>query len=176
MKTLRDYIPDAKWEVWKPLTRRERALQIAAHIVDVLKPRETNGNNRGEIVDAITRTAGFDPADRFPWCAIFITACCLLAGYRREELPRNPAAVRNWVVWAENLGRRQKSGRRGDLCFWKNSNETGHIGFVVVSALGWTRSIEGNTGPGEAGNQRDGDGAYRRNRFRTWQGFIRLPE
>jgi hypothetical protein len=175
-KSLRDYLPDAKWAVWGKLPRRERALQIAAYIVDELRPRETNGNNRGEIVDAIIRQAGYDPADRPAWCACFVTACCTLAGYRRQEIPSAPGAVRFWVSQARNGGRVSQKGNRGDLCYWLNSNGTGHIGFVVASALGWTRSIEGNTGPGEAGNQRDGDGAYRRYRFRTWQGFIRLPE
>ncbi len=34
--------------------------------------RETNGANRGEVVDQIIRTCGLDPTTRPPWCAMFV--------------------------------------------------------------------------------------------------------
>lgn len=184
MKQLRDYIPRAKWEAWHDLPRKERALQIAAYLVDTLKVRETNGSNRGEVLDAVTRQAGYDPADRLPWCAMFVTACLTLAGYRHDEIPESPGAVARWRSFGKDTGRywslSQWEPSRGDLVFWLNQNGTGHIGFFVrkkLTVLGWRyETLEGNTSSGDEGSQREGDGAFRRLRKPgTWQGAIRLP-
>jgi hypothetical protein len=175
MKPLKSYIPETKWHAWKTLTRKERALQIAAYFVDVLKVRETS-HNRGEILDAMKREVGFDAADRPAWCGIFVASCLYLAGYKSNELPSAPAGVRFWESWASGRGLLSKKGRRGDLCLWLNKDKTGHIGFCVWNVLGVTMSLEGNTSSGEKGSQRDGDGAFRRTRVGAWKAFIRLPE
>lgn len=178
-KTLRAYIPEPKWHAWKALPKREKMLLISAYLIDHYKPREQS-RNRGEIVDAAVRETGYDPADRLAWCAIWQAACAILAGYKPKELPpaSQYAAVRYWVSWAKDRGIAASQPQRGDLCYWLNSNQTGHIGQVVrVLPLGFLLTLEGNTSSGEEGNQREGDGAYRRMRRRsTWHGFIRLPD
>jgi hypothetical protein len=179
MKALKEYIPETKWHAWKALPKREKMLLISAYLIDHYKPREKS-KNRGVIVDAAVRECGYDPADRYAWCAIWQTACAILAGYKPGQIPSSAqyAAVRYWVSWAKTHRYAVSVPQRGDLCYWLNSNGTGHIGQVVrVLPLGFLMTLEGNTSSGEEGSQREGDGAYRRIRRRsTWHGFIRLPE
>lgn len=174
MSQLAALIPEKKWIAWIPLSRQERLLQAMAYVCDALKPRETDGNNRGKMVDALTEDAGYEKG--LPWCAISITACALAAGYKRSELPSGPGAVINWKRWAEVKGFLTNAPRRGDLCLWLNRDGTGHIGIVVKCNALAVWSIEGNTSSGEAGSQRDGDGMFRRIRARwTWKYFLRMP-
>lgn len=122
-----------------------------------------DGRNRGEDVVAYQEAAGLGTGGGFAWCAAFVTWCLLCAGAKRVRLPKNPAAVRNWVALADERGAIVISPARGRLFFWLHENGTGHIGFCLGGAvLGVFRTIEGNT-DGEAGS-REGDGVYKRTR------------
>jgi len=174
MTRLSAHIPDSKWQAWKAQTRRNRVLLCMAWICDNLKPRE-KGSNRGEIIDAMTRDAGYPLGSA--WCAISIAAAGLACGYTGEELPYGWGAVRNWVKWAENNALWRSAPQRTRLAYWLHDNGTGHIGIVYRAFGGLVWTIEGNTSSGSSGNQREGDGMYRRVRLsKTWHGFIALPD
>lgn len=85
--------------------------------------------------------------------------------------------MRFWHSWfLLKDGAAQISPKRGSICMKNSGKGRGHIGIVVKTFGPWVTSIEGNTGPGEAGSQRDGDGMYRRTRLkRFWSwGFGEL--
>lgn len=178
MTRLYERLPVAKWAVWNQLPRRERVLQVMAYVCDVLKPRERRGNNRGDLIDAMTDDAGYERG--LPWCAIAISACMLASGYKKSDLPPGWGAVRNWAGWAKETERHSPKPKRGYLAYWLNADKTGHIGIVVRAWGLWVQTIEGNTTPDAAGNQRDGDGMYRKTRLiTTWTkrgGFLELPQ
>jgi hypothetical protein len=142
---------------------RENALLVAAYLVDREKIRET-GANRGYWVERFLRGVGLGPG--YAWCAAFVAFALREAGW--TDIPRGAAAVRNWAAWADRTGRHVAQPERGDLFYWLDpATKLGHIGFVVEASGGFLRTIEGNTSSGERGNQRDGDGAYRRTRVVT---------
>lgn len=109
------------------------------------------GSNRGPLVDTMLTTAGVPVGN--PWCAAAIFYCCLETGlYKKTELPRGPAAVRNWHKYFLNKKRVHSDpsqAKRGDLALWLNENGTGHIMAVnevkKVPLFGWyIRTSEGN--------------------------------
>lgn len=152
--------------------RRERMTRALEWFCQRYRVRENWGENRGELVDTIVRSAGFSPG--IPWCAATVTAFAKLAGY--NNFPDNAARVAEWKRWAGDNGYVVARPQRGDIALWLNKDGTGHMGVVTKVFPGIVETIEGNTTPGESGNQRDGDGLYRRKRpaFR-WKTFIRLP-
>ena len=152
-----------KYTGYDKLPGRERRILAAAWLCDVVKPREQTGSNDGPVVEAILKNVGLGKG--FAWCA---AAQALIAdvakGWRPEE---GAAGVMNWVRAARNVGRSKsvKNVVRGDLVAKGYGKGMGHIGIVIkrVGPVLW--SIEGNTGPGEEGNQREGQGMYRRARM-----------
>lgn len=165
---MREVCPDIPDALWLRLNPRERALQVAAWLCDDVKVREVGGNNRGPWVKRILASVGL--TEGFAWCAATVWFCGIKAGL--EIGPKTGrAAVRNWAAWAEEEGRITNSPERGDLGFWLNADQTGHI-FRVVQVVGpWVRTIEGNTGP-DGG--RDGDGMYRKTRLKSKLRFISM--
>ncbi len=147
---------------WAETDIDERALLWAAYFADVEKVIEVpKDSNRGLWVEAFQRVAGCNPGD--PWCASFVAACNHYAG--RIKLPPGAAAVRFWAS-SPKLERVSKP-RRGDMFYWLQRDGRGHIGFVVKIHVGYVETIEGNTQPTIAGDQREGGGCYRRRRLRT---------
>jgi hypothetical protein len=145
------------------LSARENALLIAAYLCDKEKVRE-KGLNRGVWVERFLAAVGLGPG--YAWCAALVTFALREAGWQ-GGYPKGPAAVRNWAKWAEETGRITKSPQRGDLFFWLNPGGTGHIGFVRGVTATHVETIEGNAQAGRGGDQREGDGVYRRSRQRT---------
>lgn len=150
----------------------ERVLLCMAYLADAIKVRE-QGTNRGQWVEAFLDCAGVTPGN--PWCASSLTFACKVANAKHPST--GPAAVRNWQNWFGDISRRVSKPERGDICLHNAGGGKGHIGIVVKVIGPMVYSIEGNTGSGDAGSQRDGDGLYRRmrlNRFWSW-GYGRLP-
>lgn len=137
--------------------------------------------NRGKEVEKYQECAGLGKGGGFAWCACFVYWCLIQSGVNKNQLPAPGlcAAVRNWARWAKSRSRIQKHPKRGDLFYWLNADQTGHIGFCLgPSILGVFRTLEGNT-DGESGS-REGDGVYKRTRT-LWRlksypesGFISL--
>lgn len=142
---------------------RERRVLAAGYLCDVVKPREKTGKNDGPEVEAILMGAGLRRGN--PWCA----AAQIIVARMAAVWSAQSALVADWRN-AARRGRRTidvKDVQRGDLVTALYKDGTGHIGIVlakvkIVGNVGWVHSIEGNTGPGEEGSQRDGQGMYRR--------------
>ena len=134
---------------WANMPLNERVLHIAAQEADVYHTAELpKYSNSGPRVDAMLRSARCAPGN--PWCAAFVTWCCLHSGWDPYgEVPGSgvmyPASVVSWVAWAKRT-LRLKSGspQRGDLFFFDRAGET-HIGFVSEVNDHDLGTIEGNT-------------------------------
>lgn len=139
---------------------RERRVLAAAWLCDVIKPREATGNNDGPIVEAILASVGLGKG--YPWCAAAQSLIADVAGVWRPK--SSAAAVSTWRLAAKNALRTISLSdvKRGDLITALYPNGTGHIATVLVRIGPLVYSIEGNTGPGAEGSQRDGQGMYRR--------------
>jgi len=170
-----------KWltdDAYTALPVHLRAVAVADSQVGV---RERGGANKGPEVQEYQRVAGLGESGGFAWCACFVYWCLIKAGANPKMLPirGEVAAVRNWVAWAWMGKKTVQTPERGDLFFWLDKRQRGHIGFVISKPIaGVFRTIEGNT-DGESGS-REGDGVYKRTRT-TWglkknnqSGFIRL--
>lgn len=155
---------EAHYDGYKTFPTRERRVLAAAWLCDAVKPRELSGRNDGAVVEAILANVGL-PAGN-PWCAAAQALIADVAKVLRPSRDEAPASVAGWRRWARKikLDIPIKLIRRGDLVTKDYGGGKGHIGIVVkrIGPLIWT--IEGNTGPGEVGSQRDGDGLYRRTR------------
>jgi len=84
------------------------------------------------------------------------------------------------IKFAKTLLYGINEGEAGDILIFISGaskqamdNFNGHTGFIVrEEAPGKFTTIEGNTGPGNSGSQRDGDGVYERHRsIRIGSGF-----
>jgi hypothetical protein len=86
-----------------------------------------------------------------------------------DFLPKNAASVYGWVHNGIKAGvtKQITNPTRGDLFYWLNADNHGHIGFIVKANIIWIETIEGNAQPGDGGDQREGGGVYRRKRLRT---------
>lgn len=159
----------AKYPSWDTLATSERRLLVMAYLADEIKVRETGGNNKGEWVEVLQEAAGLGSEGGFAWCAAAVTFASLAA---RAEFPQrpghNPAAVIGWRRWLSSKDAITTVPKRGSICMHQTSASQGHIGVVVRVVGPLVYSIEGNTGPGEEGSQRDGDGLYRRVRSRSF--------
>lgn len=166
----KDFLPKVSEATWQRMDARERALHIAADICDRIQAHEEGGNNKGEWPRRFLHSVGLN--EGYAWCAALQEFCNQKAGL--ELGPALPAAVRNWAAWAAATGRLTDHPERGDLFFYLNNDQTGHMGRVVRKVGPWVWTIEGNTSSGEAGSQRDGDGVYRRTRLAKKLKFISL--
>lgn len=155
---------------WELLENGERVLQAMAILADVVRVRES-GTNRGYWVESFLAKCGLGPG--YPWCAAALSFACDAVDVPRPA--KGGASCAMWRAWARDQKKLVTEPKRGRACVKDYGQGKGHIGIVVrtVGPLVW--SLEGNTGPGEAGSQRDGDGLYRRVRSRRfWDHYIEL--
>lgn len=172
-------------DTWKalggpPESRRERAnlrgyqVMIIAMCEYMRGVREHGGNNRGADVETYQRVTGML---RQPWCASFVSWCYARAGIPLRDA-NGFAAVAALKKWAQGVGywRRREPGYIppcGAIVIYT----FGHTGIVVAGDETQDSTVEGNTGPGKAGSQRDGDGVYYRTRAHgSISGYVVLPQ
>lgn len=129
--------------------------------------RETNGANRGEVVDQIIRACGLDPASRPPWCAMFVAYIGRLV-LTKSVWPLKPwAGCASLAVEAEQLGLLFTVPARGAvfLLWSEKHNRFNHCGFVgelvTPGTLGRWHTVEGNTSPD---GSPEGTGVFARQR------------
>lgn len=142
------------------------------------------GSNRGPQVDRFLAAVGISGAA--PWCAAFTAYVLRAAGAdvtdERGRSVLSAVATRHIVgrgphrsIDARDVLRGAARPEPGALVIWRNgANWTGHIGLVVEDDNAAERgpawylrcghTVEGNTSPGAAGSQRDGDGVWRKTR------------
>lgn len=160
-------IATTRYPQWASFSNAEKVLQIAAVLCDDIKVREI-GNNDGSWIRDFQHVAG--AANNSPWCASMIYWIFDLLDLPR---PRHGASVLGWQHFATQNNLLRTKATRGCLSFWLNENLTGHIGVVVNNLPLVTKTIEGNTTPNITGNQREGNGLFRRIRNkRIWNGYI----
>lgn len=147
--------------------------------------QETFGPNSSPIIDQFQAYSGFDPKAGAPWCAMF-TNWVQGKTLEKYDLKLHYKSAR--VSWIRKYALKNKylykikfakgliygidTAEEGDQIIWLSgfSNELypdlpGHTGLIISeTSPGKFKTIEGNTGPGEAGSQRDGDGVYVRDR------------
>jgi surface antigen len=110
--------------------------------------------------------------DRVYWCQIFVWWVLRQAG--GEDLLPKSAYTPYVLDWFRARGRAGSEPRVGALVFfnWRDGSRPWplpqHVGLVeAVHADGSITTIEGNTQPGNAGDQSNGGGVFRRRRART---------
>lgn len=144
--------------------------------------REATNHNDGPEVEMFLRHLGLPKGQ--PWCAAFSLYCYKEAAdelHTKQPFPRYGRVAMLWDTCRRNplkyraisadlvrLGSVQL--QPGDLPVWahgaiRSGDFNGHTGLVIAqhSPLKFS-SIEGNTTPGDSGNQRDGGGVYQRTR------------
>lgn len=168
------WLTNEKYQSMEPW---ERALHWAS--LYAIRGVKEVGHNAGLFVERFLKSVGLNAG--YAWCAAFVYHCCRKAGYDPKLLPNRwkAAAVRNWVEWAHKTGRIVKKPKRGDLMFWMNANQTGHIEFVRNTSK-WPQEIDTIGGNTDADGSREGDGVYYKTRdlakvHMHWEsGFIRI--
>ncbi len=122
------------------------------------------GTNRGPAVERFLRGVGLRPGN--PYCAAFVSYCLEAAG-AVEPVVRSGLAYRfisrQRSIEARLVVRGVVEVVPGTVVVWRKGNTTqGHTGFVVAWSGASGETVEANTGPGPYGNQRDGEGVWRR--------------
>ena len=151
--------------------RAQRCMRI------VEGPLETLGNNIGPYVQEIQAMGAQFASGPWPWCAAATSWAYRCAGWTSWAAfckGTEEAYVPAWVAAAKTgaygmgvVGWR--FGRVGDPIAYQfdADPELDHIGLLIARPnllTGACLTVEGNTGPGDAGSQSDGDGLWRRSR------------
>lgn len=154
---------------------------IAEAVADAAESKvgiaEAGGNNKGAELQPFFDADNYDPNGGRPgdngyaWCASFICWCCMVALAGRKisfKRPTTPSAwgMESWSMAQDRSTWTLKSPgldiSRGDIVVFKIS----HVGIAAGSpdGNGYFQTVEGNTSGSSGGNQRDGDGVYRKRR------------
>lgn len=127
--------------------------------------RETQGSNRGEVVDEMIRLTGLDPATAPPWCAAFV-AFCGYAAMRKQWPLKKVAGCASLFDDATAKGLVNTKPAHGAIfLLWSDKKKRfHHTGFCDAEIVpGQWSTIEGNTN--DDGSV-DGVGVFERKR--TW--------
>lgn len=142
---------------------------------------ERGGNNRGARVERFLRSVGLGPGN--PWCAAYVSYVLDAAGVRapldgRRRMIRSGLAARFITARSIRASEALRGVKRvppGAVVVWRKGNGPfGHAGFAVAWDGASGETVEGNTSPGRAGSQRDGDGVWRRQRRITPGRYLRI--
>lgn len=130
------------------------------------KTEQPKDSNRGPWLDPLHKAAGFNPADRAPYCAIGLIACFRKAGM--DSVKNGWAYTPSWVSDIRNGAMGWKSvpvAHRlpSDVFFIKipgvSQAVCDHVGTIDE---GITHTLEFNTSSGKGGSQNNGGGVWRR--------------
>ena len=131
-------------------------------------PRDSN---RGPRVEQFQAADWLSSSSGYAWCASFVCFIVREALKRVTRLPqwKRPRTAGAWDFerWAREqdldivLNPEDSDIERGDIVVFTFS----HIGIATAQPVaGWCSTVEGNTVPGNDGNQREGGGVYARER------------
>lgn len=141
---------------------RQASLDSAKKFVGI---KEKTGHNDGKEVENILRHVG--QRKGAPWCAgAVVTAIDTARGNEPLPILRTPLAN---GIYNDAKKRGRLSGYNivlaGDIGTWRHPGTSqGHTCRVESVKWPFMITLEGNTGSGNGGSQRDGDGFYRRMR------------
>jgi len=123
------------------------------------------GSNKGARIETYMASVGL--SDGYSWCAGFTRWAMDQAGVERPGV-RSAAAtdyVTDRSIDATRVLRGAKDVPAGALVIWRRGDTwRGHIGLVRRWQQQCGQTVEGNTSPGDAGPQRDGQGVWPRER------------
>ncbi|WP_103021455.1 CHAP domain-containing protein [Salinibacter altiplanensis] len=123
------------------------------------------GTNEGPRIEAYMEAVGLP--DGYPWCAGAVRWMMDQAETDRPTVRSAGATdyVTGASIEATDVLRGAEPVPAGALAIWRRGDTwKGHIGVVQRWRKQCGRTVEGNTSPGEAGPQRDGDGVWNRRR------------
>ncbi len=132
--------------------------------------REKTGNNDGpEIAKYL---AAVNLRGRYPYCAAGPVWCYKQAlkelGIPNWTLPFETTGLANGIYNSIKVYKVKTKYRavRHDFLVWRaRSGSTGHIERVIkVGRSGWVETVGFNTSNGKSGNQREGNGVFKRKR------------
>ncbi len=146
-------------------TPPDRPAVVDSALQEIGTTESPPGSNEGERIEAYM--ASVNLSDGYSWCAGFARKMLDEALAKRPDV-RSAAAtdyITDRSVQAKRVLRGTADVPDGALAIWRRGDTwRGHIGIV----RGWHeqcgRTVEGNTSPGDAGPQRDGDGVWPRDR------------
>lgn len=141
------------------------ALETAASFIGT----KEESQNRGKIIDQIQQEMGFIGQ---PYCAIFVLYCFKKACEQlrlKDYLPET-ASSQTLFQWADNnkfIYNDPELLKPGDIVIWRKFKLwQGHAGLIISPLLDIKemsfQTIEANTSNSDFGNQREGDGIYKR--------------
>lgn len=139
---------------------------------------ELTGANDGPDIKRFLAAVGLNAGN--PYCAAFISFCLDSARVDRPKVRSGLAS--HFITGNSTPAREVLRGTveifPGTILIWRKGNTIyGHAGFVI-SQEGPARftTIEANTGAGAYGNQRDGDGVWRREREIQPGSYFRITD
>lgn len=124
------------------------------------------GNNDGPAVRKFLRHVGLPPGN--PWCAAFVSYCLDAANAKLPTIRTALATgfLRGKYISAKKVYMGFATVPRGSIFVMRYGDTwKGHTGLVISSKGSELWTIEGNTSSGRKGSQRDGNGAWIRQRF-----------
>lgn len=152
---------------------RFRALEIADTQLFV---REKTGNNDGTDVESYLKAVGLGKG--YAWCMAFVFWIFQKASTElkiKNPVPKT-AGVLDCYAKAKKLGYQVTEPQEGDQFIMDFGSGKGHTGLVTEVKDKSIYTVEGNTSadPTYAGEDRDGNGVFERNRSKTSiKGYIR---
>lgn len=163
-------------------TNRPIAIGAANNAIANVGVKE-EGDNRGKSIEAYQASCVPPIPPGSPWCAAFVRFRMRQAA-RALNLSYDPTFPRSgytpdWARWARENNKwipasecREKWEliRAGDLAlfYFEGLGRIGHIGIIINASSERIITVEGNTSdPDSKGNEREGDGVYRKRR--TWR-------
>lgn len=156
----------------KPTTHLDTARTYIGVVED---PKDSNLGVEVEKFLASVGLAPYEDGDgnlrSYPYCAAFVSYCLDQAEGVRLPVVRSAGArmfITNKSIRANVVQRGTVHIEPGTIVIWKAKRDpedtSGHVGLVVEWHGQEGITVEGNTGPGDEGDQRDGGGVYERRR------------
>jgi len=133
------------------------------------------GSNEGKRIEEYMGSVNL--GDGYSWCAGFVRWAMDQAGVERPTV--RSAAATDYITGSSTDATRVLRGVEevpaGALAIWRRGDTwRGHIGLVRRWNQACGRTVEGNTSPGEAGPQRDGQGVWPRRRCINPGSYFRI--
>jgi len=152
-------------------TKRRMLIETAAQFIGVTE----SGVNKGPLIEMFQKEVDGKAAGE-PWCVSFVQYCVREVDRRwlKEQFGKTLAQTllfkteSSRVLWERTPHvARSDYGEVGDIQVWAkydasgNITPFGHVGIVTdVLPNGYVLTIEGNTGAGGSGVEREGDGVF----------------
>lgn len=126
--------------------------------------REATGNNDG----AVEKYQKIFSMKNQPYCQMLQYWCFYVNANKKSDIPipKSALAISSYN-YAKKYGVKVPyMPAKHDFLVYQNSGDvTGHVERIVsVGELGWVIVVAGNTTNGKTGNQREGNGVYKRER------------